>query len=101
VQNIQSFLQNSPNRNPVAGFVEQNMPSGYKVFSFHLVKFTPSGASLGEALAASLDHRSVRSGFRAKSTHAIDDQADHQNQAKSAAANDRSTKVKPTAAEQK
>jgi hypothetical protein len=101
VQNIQSFLQNTPNRNPVAGFVEQDMPSGYKFFGFHSIKFTPSGGSLGKASAASHDDRLIRSGFRAESAHAIDDQADHQNQAKSAAANDGPAKVKPAAAEQK
>jgi hypothetical protein len=101
VQNIQSFLQNSPNRNPVAGFVEQDMPSGYEFFSFHLIKFTPSGGSLGIAPAASQVDGLIRSGFRAESARAIDDQADHQHQAKSAATNSGSAKVKPAATKQK
>jgi hypothetical protein len=37
----------------------------------------------------------------AQSAHEIDDEADQQNQAKSAAANDRTTEVKSTASEQK
>jgi hypothetical protein len=99
VQNIQPFLQISPNSNRVAVFVEQDMPPGYKLFSFHLIKFTPSGGSLRETLAASHDDRLIRSGFRAESAHAIDDQADHQNQAKPTAANDGPAKVKPATAE--
>jgi hypothetical protein len=101
VQNIQSFLQSTPNRNPAAGFVEQDMPSGQKFFGFHLIKFRPFSGSLGESPATCHDDRLVRSDFRAESAHAIDDQADHQNQAKSTAANDGPAKVKPAATEQK
>jgi hypothetical protein len=49
---------------------------------------TISRGLLGEAPAASHDDRLVRSGFRAESAHAIDSQADHQNQANSAAVDD-------------
>jgi hypothetical protein len=38
--------------------------------------------------------------FRAESAHEIDDKAYHQNQANPAAADDRTSKVKPAAAEQ-
>lgn len=40
-------------------------------------------------------------GSRAESAHEIDDKAYHQNQANPAAADDRTSKVKPAAAEQK
>jgi hypothetical protein len=43
----------------------------------------------------------IRSASRAKSTHQIDDDAYHQNQANPAAADDRASKVKTAAAEQK
>ena len=39
--------------------------------------------------------------FRAQSAQAIDDKADHQNQANPSATNDRPAKVKPAAAEHK
>ena len=42
----------------------------------------------------------VRSTFRSKSAREIDDQAYQQNQPKPAAADDRTTKIKPAAAEQ-
>lgn len=38
---------------------------------------------------------------RAESAHDIDDKADHQNQANTAAADDRTAKIKSAAAEQK
>ena len=44
--------------------------------------------------------RASLSGSPAKSAHQIDDEADHQDQAKPAAANGRAAKVKPTATEQ-
>jgi len=44
--------------------------------------------------------QSVPSGFRAKTAHKIDDQADQQNQAKPSAADGGSAKVKAAAAEQ-
>jgi len=71
------------------------------MIGFHLLKFIPFRGLLGEAPAASHDDRLVRSAFRAESTYAIDNQADDQNQAKSATANCGPAKVKPAAAEQK
>jgi hypothetical protein len=71
------------------------------MIGFHLIKFAPFRGLLGEAPAASHDDRLVRSAFRAESAHAIDNQADHQNQAKSATADDGTAKVKSAAAEQK
>ena len=44
--------------------------------------------------------RASLSGTPAKSAHQIDDEADHQEQAKAAATNGRSTEIKPAATEQ-
>jgi hypothetical protein len=44
--------------------------------------------------------RAILCTFRAESAHEIDDKAYRQNQAKPAAADDRTAKVKPAAAEQ-
>jgi hypothetical protein len=60
--------------------------------------FIPVGAMVKLLRRPFFDDRLA---FRAaKSAHAIDDQADQENQAKPAAANDGSTKVKSAAAEQ-
>jgi hypothetical protein len=65
------------------------------------MKFTSFGGSLREAPAASHDDRLIRSAFRAESAHDPEDQADHQQQTKHAAADGGPAKVKPAAAEQK
>ena len=39
VQYIQPFLQNTPDRNRVARFIEQDLPSRQKLFRFHLYAF--------------------------------------------------------------
>jgi len=65
-----------------------------------LIKFTPFRGLLEDTLAAIHDGWLILSTFRAEPAHDIDNQAYQQNQANPAAANEGTTKVKPTTTEQ-